>query len=178
MEYYVIGPDGAKYGPGDIPTLQQWIAENRIGQQTILEDVATAQRAFASQVSGLTFAPSVANMAPPPVSEAPGPLAGPGPGSPYESPPGYYPRQGVAGDGGKTLIMWSWICSGVGIICCPIILCLVGIVLAVVAATQGSKKYIAPLIFGVCALAFGTVLGILSNNWVQELLRQLQVSPR
>jgi hypothetical protein len=53
--YFVIAPDGSKYGPADELTLQQWIAENRLLPTTMLEDVATSNRVAASAVPGLTF---------------------------------------------------------------------------------------------------------------------------
>jgi hypothetical protein len=178
MQYYVIGPDGAKYGPGDVPTLKQWAADNRLSPQTILEDINTGQRMAAYQVPGIFDVPVQAATA------QPGTM-GPAPGPEqhlYQNPPnmapGYYPRQQQAGDGGQTLIIVSWICSAVGLLCCPIILCLAGIICAIIAGTQGSKKWIPPLIFGICMMVTGIVIGVLSQNWLQELLRQLQQPPR
>src|SRR4051812_43227507 len=139
MQYYVIGPDGAKYGPGDVPTLKAWAADNRLSPQTILEDVNTGQRLPAQQVQGIFDTSATATAQPGTM----GPV-----GSEqhiYQNAPnmapGSYPRQRT-GDDGKTLITVSWICSGVGMLCCPLILCLAGIICAIVAGTQGSKKWI------------------------------------
>ena len=38
MQYFVIGPDGQKFGPADINTLTQWAAEGRLTPATMLED--------------------------------------------------------------------------------------------------------------------------------------------
>lgn len=176
MQYYVIGPDGAKYGPGDVPTLKQWAADNRLTPQTILEDVATGQRVAAYQVQGIFEPqPQTVTAAPPPgtMGPAPGPEQHLYQNAPNMAPPGYYPRQDT-GDGGKTLITVSWICSAVGILCCPIVLCLAGIICAIIAATQGSKKFVAPLVFGIFAMVAGFALSLMSQSWLQEWLRQLQ----
>ena len=173
MQFYVIGPDGAKYGPGDVPTLRAWAADNRLGPQTILEDVSTGQRVTANQVQGIFDVQTATAGAQPGTM---GPVMNPEQHI-YQNPPnmapGYYPRQQV-GDGGKTLITISWICSAVGLLCCPIVLCLAGIICAIVAASQGSKKWVAPLIFGIFMLVAGVAISVLSQNWLQEWLRQLQ----
>jgi hypothetical protein len=41
LGYYVIAQDGNRYGPADIPTLQQWVREGRIAPNTTLEDEVT-----------------------------------------------------------------------------------------------------------------------------------------
>ncbi len=58
MTFYVIGTDGSKYGPTDIPTLQQWVAEGRVVSQTLLEEVETGRQGYASSVPSLSFAPN------------------------------------------------------------------------------------------------------------------------
>ena len=168
MQYFVIGPDGAKYGPADIPTLKQWAADNRVAPQTTLEDSATGQRLAAGQVQGIFEGPHYAQPAPGMPSMNPAQQQ-----NLYQNPQAYYPRQQV-GDGGKMWITLSWVFSSIGFLCCPIIFSTCGIVFAFVGGSQGHPKSLAPKLFGVFTLVAGTVLGILSNNWAQEFLRQLQ----
>lgn len=83
MNYFVIGPDGAQYGPADVQTLRSWAEQNRLGPQTQLRDAATGQIVIANSVPGIFAAPP-----------APGPAA---PGL-YSAPPApvNYPRQTMA----------------------------------------------------------------------------------
>lgn len=55
MAFYVVGTDGNKYGPTDITTLQQWVAEGRVTQSTLLEEVETGRQGYASTVPSLSF---------------------------------------------------------------------------------------------------------------------------
>lgn len=55
MQYFVIAPDGQKYGPADIATLNQWAVEARLTPTTELEDAATGARLTASNVPGIVF---------------------------------------------------------------------------------------------------------------------------
>ena len=53
MGYYVIGPDGTKYGPAEIAVLQKWVAEGWIHQATVLEEDGSGQRVAAEKVPEL-----------------------------------------------------------------------------------------------------------------------------
>lgn len=55
MNYFVIGPDGQKYGPADINTLNAWAIEGRVVPHTILENVSTGQQVTAANVPGIVF---------------------------------------------------------------------------------------------------------------------------
>ena len=35
-QYFVVGPDGAEYGPTDLPGLMQWVREGRVLAQTLI----------------------------------------------------------------------------------------------------------------------------------------------
>src|SRR5438105_15295970 len=35
-QYFVVGPDGAEYGPIDLPGLTQWVREGRVLAQTMI----------------------------------------------------------------------------------------------------------------------------------------------
>lgn len=54
MGYYVIAQDGNRYGPADIPTLQQWVREGRIAPNTTLEDEFTGTQIRASLLPELS----------------------------------------------------------------------------------------------------------------------------
>src|SRR6478672_6495405 len=106
MQYYVIGPDGNKYGPADVPTLTTWITENRLTPQSMLEDFNTGQRVPASSVPGLfdTGAPTATA----------GPTMGPAQTGtvysqvPAPGAPGYYNPQAM-GDNGQKDVTLAWI---------------------------------------------------------------------
>jgi len=55
LEYYVLGADGNKYGPADVPTLNKWAQEGRVLPTTLLEDFQTGQKVQASAVMGMQF---------------------------------------------------------------------------------------------------------------------------
>ena len=53
MRYFVIGPAGEKYGPADVPLLNQWVREGRLLPGTFLEAEGNPARFPASALSGL-----------------------------------------------------------------------------------------------------------------------------
>ena len=53
--YFVIGDNGAKYGPADEFVLQEWIGQNRLSSKMQLENVATRQRLLAGYAPELIF---------------------------------------------------------------------------------------------------------------------------
>ena len=65
MQYFVIGPDGAKFGPADVTQLAQWAIQGRINAFTILEDTSTGERIAAANVPGI-FPPSAPPYTSPP----------------------------------------------------------------------------------------------------------------
>lgn len=54
--YFVVLPDGQKFGPADLNLLNQWVAEGRILPSSMLEDAQTGQRMPATSVPGLQVA--------------------------------------------------------------------------------------------------------------------------
>ncbi|MCW5936669.1 MAG: hypothetical protein KIT11_05120 [Fimbriimonadaceae bacterium] len=129
MKYYVIWPDGQKFGPADVDTLTQWAAEGRITPSTELESVDTGARAPASSVPGIIFSgPAAAAPSDPGPSypgltsepSAPGPSAPYAAPDPYQYPPsssGAYAPMNVGDDGGGDVTK-SFILSAVGLFCC------------------------------------------------------------
>ncbi|MBS1724883.1 MAG: hypothetical protein JSS66_18230 [Armatimonadetes bacterium] len=55
MKYFVLWPDGRKFGPADEHTLTQWAAESRITPETELQEEDTGRKLLASELPGLTF---------------------------------------------------------------------------------------------------------------------------
>ena len=98
MEYYVIAPDGQQYGPADLNTLKQWVAENRITQTTMLRHGPTGQTGMAGSVPGLFGGPTsaaTAVMPPPQPQPMHDPLLAPG----YQAPqPNPYVQTGDVGN--------------------------------------------------------------------------------
>ena len=63
MQYFVIWPDGQKFGPADVSKLSEWAAEGRITPDHDLESVVDGSRVKASAVPGIVF-PGAAQPAP------------------------------------------------------------------------------------------------------------------
>ena len=116
MKYYVILPDGQRFGPADLQLLNEWAAEGRILPNSMLEQEGTQMRLPASSVPGLmlsaTAAPSYSapppNMSQPPAMNQPQPYAG------YYRPQG----PGMMGDLGHNDLTVAWVCSSLGIGMC------------------------------------------------------------
>src|SRR6185436_3613657 len=97
VRYFVIAPDGSKYGPADIPTLRAWMIEGRLTATTMLEQEGTGQRVQAQNV--VKF----------------------GEAQPFVQQPMNYQRRPEftpTGDDGSRDIMLSYICSAMTILCC------------------------------------------------------------
>lgn len=168
MKYYVIWPDGQKFGPADIPTLNQWIQENRVTAHTELESADTGARLSAASVPGLMFPaaspdPMAANPTPNPVETtyaspyggASAPGTDPMQNNPYQYPPqpsGYVRPAGT--QDGQTEAIISFVCSGLGLCCCCL-LPIAGIILGNIAKNKGN-----PL--GNTAMIVGWVVLVLS----------------
>lgn len=158
MNYFVIAQDGQKYGPADVPTLNQWVRDARIIPSTMLEDATTGQRVQADQLPGLTFGPTPqANYSQP--------------NNPYAQ----YPRGGGYGpvtpriDDGSKEFQLSWIFSLVGFFTGPC-LCggslafsIVAIVLGVQANKKGHQKGTLAIGLGIASLVLGPMLMIAAS---------------
>lgn len=145
-KYWVIGPDGRKYGPADLAKLQQWASEGRIGPNTMLEDFLSGQFIRASALPGLVLGPAqTAN----PWAQAPG--------SPYpRQPSGYYaPSTAASND-----LTWAWVLSVLGFLCC-VPLCFVGLYYADRAKKAGvpgaQAAFIVALVLSILGLLFWIV---------------------
>jgi len=127
VRYFVITPDGNRYGPADIATLNAWIADSRLVPDQMLEEEGTGMRLQAGQLPGLNFAVTGPNLPPPNF----------GPGQTYQQ---YYTRPGLPPDDGKKDLQIAWICSACSMVGCCCCLGVVGGVLGLVYAKQAEKK--------------------------------------
>lgn len=161
MKYFVIMPDGQKFGPADVDVLTQWAHEGRINSQTMLEDAATGQRAPASSVPGIML-PLSQSMPELQIDQpVQTPMAGPGP-STFEQPPGYTPYQraeqyGVHPMAGQNEIIYAWVAFGLSLVACGCIGSLFGISFAKKAQKMGNPAAKAPLIANYVSLGLNIV---------------------
>jgi hypothetical protein len=154
MTYYVVAPDGQKYGPGDVVTLNQWAQQGRVLPTTVLEDASTGARFAASQVPGMTFAPAPAND--------------------FAQPPSYqqYPRMGYGvSDNGDSDYQKALIFGILGLLCCPLIFSSIGIYFASLAQRKGHPKGQTIMTFCIASLVIGFVLGAILNTVVSGFSR-------
>ena len=174
MNYFVIdSASGQKYGPADIETLNRWIAEGRVTPQTTLEDATSGAQIGASAVAGLNFG----NIAPPPTTPSAPPAEPTGassyspPSGSFQTPPSPYPRGGTSGADQSGKITGSYICSIIGIFCCPIVLCSIGIMLANQAKKEGDPRGQTASTVGIVCLVAGVVIGVLSysGGWMTRM---------
>jgi len=112
--YSVVGPDGALYGPADIPTLIQWRNEGRLTPETMLVD-ESGNRFPASNVPAIypPQAPGMPGMA----------MEAPMQPNPYAAAPTNYPRDNSAFNEaeGKKLLNQAYIYGGLSLFCCPLV---------------------------------------------------------
>ena len=150
MRYFVIGDDGQKYGPADIPTLQSWIGEGRLLPTQQVEEEGSGSRLAAGAVNGLNFPAQSAT----PGAQAPT-------GSPYASP--YSAPVGVqmqSGDDGKNDLIVAWVLGGVGaFFClCGLILQPIALIFANRAINKGNPGGNAVKIFNIVFLCISVVI--------------------
>lgn len=69
MRYFVIGEDGELYGPADLTTLNDWIAQGRLAPTTMIQEEFGGARFAASLLAGLSFS---ANYVRPGITPDPG----------------------------------------------------------------------------------------------------------
>lgn len=137
MQYYVISPDGQKYGPADVPTLAQWAQEGRINPDTMLESAQDASQVPASSVPGIL--PQVGAN---PYSGQ----AQPGPFTTYQRPTGY------VGDNGQGDVTKAWIFAAIGFLCGCFPFSIAGIIFANNAKQKGNPGAQAPFIASIVVL--------------------------
>lgn len=174
MNYFVVDPTGQKYGPASVDVLNDWIKEDRLAPNSLLEDAVTGQRLSASQVPGLMFpispapappAPS-APMPPSPMSPPGSPLGGPAPGQ-FSTPPSAMPGSpyvrpdyGVDMAAADKKVKTAWIVGSIGLLCCPIVFSVWGIVVAGQAEQVGHPNAKNAKIFCIVTLCLGIAISV------------------
>lgn len=94
MEYMVIGPDGAEYGPANLELLKSWVTEGRVSANSQLKEFSTGRTVVASSVPGL-FEEVSSSV---PYAHVPPPTAS-----------GTYPREGMSGGLSMGAVNeWGW----------------------------------------------------------------------
>jgi hypothetical protein len=135
MRYFVVGANGELFGPADMPTLNQWIAEGRLLPTTMVQEELGGARFAASMLQGLSF-PQQQSAA--------------------------YPRMGNVAmptyDNGAEEIKKAWIFGIVGFFCFGIILGPLGLYYAIKAKQKGNPQAVGAIVL--CAIITGlSVLG-------------------
>ncbi len=150
MRYFVIAPDGSKYGPADVPTLKSWIAQGRIAPNTVLEEESSRQRVEARLVAGL-FGGEVAPYTPPPHQ------------------PRHEQERGRAGDSGNFDVVMSYICSSMSIICCGLFI-IGGFSYASRAISKGNRGGYTARIVAIIFLILYCIFSVISVYFFRELM--------
>ena len=142
MRYYVVFPNGQRFGPADVPTLQLWVAESRVGPATILEEEGSHRTMPAYTLPQLGLQLTQTGQ---PSSQ---PYSQPSP-QPYSSyyRPDLYPAQQTRG----VETTWAWILGVVGLFCCQFV-SIGGLILAAVGMSKRQRGSTAALVF--CAITF------------------------
>ena len=152
MRYFVIAPDGSKFGPADIATLRAWATQGRIAPDTVLEEEASRQRVPARMVAGITFPEIPAGMAP----------------APYVRQPKTEYTKGF--DDGSHDVWWSYICSLMTMICCCVF-CIGGFVYANRAIAKGNPRGRGARLFAFIMCAVWIVTTLITIPFLGQLYR-------
>lgn len=167
LRYFVYAPNGQRYGPADLQTLQQWIGEGRVLPSSLVEQELSGERMAANTIPGLQFPANAPYGPSAPMGTQPGP-------SPYAG----YHRPGMNTPSPMTMpgnneITISWICGAVGIstvLGCgwfpfggvaPIILGAVGMWQGAKARDLGHSQGQSAYIFSLVVLVLG-ILGLVA----------------
>lgn len=146
MRYFVIGNDGQKYGPADIATLNDWVAQGRVLPTQILEEESSGSRVAAQSVPGLNFPVAAPQANTPPA------------GQPYGN---YYARPGGApmyGDGGQKDLNQAWIFAVLSLFCCAPIFAWLAFSAVKRAESAGNQNAKGPRILATVGLVLWVVL--------------------
>ena len=174
--YFVVLPDGQKFGPADINLLNQWVAEGRVLANTMLEEAQSGRRYPASSLPGL----QVATMPAPGSFPQPTTMNPPQTYANYQRGPGIPVAVGDFGQNDLTLAyvfasiglamcLGTGICGGCGLV--GIVFPILGLVYANKAQQKGNPSaqgarvlswvalslQIAALILGLMLIGFGSM---------------------
>jgi hypothetical protein len=132
MEYFVISPDGQKYGPASVTTLNQWIQEGRLAPQTLLQDATTGAQIVARALPALSFIPQPP-LAPPDANPYSMPSPAHNPNFYPRSTPTWSPQFGVS----PGQITSAWVCTVLSPVC--IAVCYIGLAAALFGLITGGQ---------------------------------------
>ncbi|MBN9502050.1 MAG: hypothetical protein BGO01_10460 [Armatimonadetes bacterium 55-13] len=122
MKYFVVLPDGQRFGPADLPLLNQWASEGRILPDTLLEEEGTLRRLSASALPGLNLAGTMAQPTSPMTNSNPFPPTGQAPlypGQPdAQGYQGYYRGPGPGVGFGESDLNLAWIFGALSLLVC------------------------------------------------------------
>jgi len=111
LRYFVVAPDGQRYGPASVQTLQQWAIERRLDANTTLIEEGSFRQFRAGDLvpmptaqSGTPYMPQQGYNAPPQASQTPY-----APGYVQNIPGGQYPAN--AYQTGSGFVVISFMCS-------------------------------------------------------------------
>jgi hypothetical protein len=123
-------------------------------------------------VAGIIFPTAAAAAANPVQTAFPG--TGGTTSGQYSQAPSNYPRNDYSDpNAGKTELIISFVMSAIGLLCCPCIFSVVGIVLGNMAMKKGNPNGKTAMILGIVSLVLGFVIGAivnLNNPAMQQLL--------
>jgi hypothetical protein len=128
--YYVVLPDGQKFGPADLRTLNQWATEGRILATSVIEDAQTGQRLHASSMPGLVLTQT---MGPNPYA-APGTMNPPQPYAAYTR-----PGMGANSSAGSNDLTLAYVFGALGIALCAMCGPVIGIVFPILGLVYSKK---------------------------------------
>lgn len=128
--YFVVLPDGQKFGPADLRTLNQWATEGRILSNTVIEDAQTGQRFQAGSLPGLQLTQTMGHSPYP----APGTM---NPPNQYAA----YTRPGTGGNSsvGSNDLTLSYVFGALGIGLCAMCGPVLGIVFPILGLVYAKK---------------------------------------
>jgi hypothetical protein len=146
VRYYVISSDGQRYGPADIETLNQWVAEGRLLPHQMVENEDTGERQTASSVEGLNFQAAAA-----PIVDAYAP------GQQYQQ---HYYRPNTFDATSQKDVTTAWVLGAFGILCCGcigIFTSIFGLQAANRAIAKGNPAGNAPRTFNIVVLVLNVI---------------------
>lgn len=162
MNYFVIMPDGSRYGPATADMLTQWASEGRIQPATVIEIEGSGQQIALSSVPGVILmerpSPIAPPGTPPPFASSSSRMEGfsqPPTMSPYQR--GTYDAYGNPAPNSTNFIM-SWVCFALSLTSCGPIAAIVGMVLASNAMKAGERGAKAPYTANMISLILGAVM--------------------
>lgn len=143
MRHFVHGPDGVKYGPADLATLEQWRNEGRLTPETLLEPEVGGTAFPAKNLPGLSFGYAQQN----PAEHS---------GQTYAN----YPYPAVPGEGASKFVAWAWVLGIVSVCVCWPFLGPLAIYCAFRARSLGSPQGGVLIAYTITCMLIGGAIGI------------------